>query len=1544
MAIMTFGSVLGTLSTDVPVADAGEDQIVDVGEVVQFDGTGSQDAFSYYWNFRDNGWVNTSPTPTRAYRTEGVYDVGLVITSSLGKQDLDTVRITVLSLPPLAEAGDNATVYENETVSFDGGATTDNAVDMSSLSYRWAFGDGTTAAGCIAQHSYQKAGVYYALLSVTDDQGAIGRDLRTITVLNRAPDVRVLNATADEGDAVVVRAVGSDTASDLNSLRYEWDNGKYGSDTTYTFSDDGVYHPTVTVRDDDNATSTSVGDITVSNVAPIVGITAAKCEMSITLRAAGQGWRNLQLYLRENDVIVSNLSLMRTPGNPNEQEQSLENVIIDISKSNMLQVFYTPNDDQAKGNGATPAWVTLTFGDGAAETIRHTFIAAKPDTWSLEIDPAKLAGNHPISFEGFAFDKGQDAIQLEWDFGDGTRVVTNHDAHEMPSYVTESISHTYLSSGTYELKLLARDDDGGTSEFMTDVIINDGSVLIDNFSPAVEIIGTIPISDEDRPAYLLASGTDDTNLTYLWEFGDGSSAPGNSTFAGNEVFHDYTHSGAYIVAVIVTDSDGARGIAFTNTTIRNEAPLALFGIETIYIYEDEPILFNGSYSTDSPSDQPELSYYWDFGDGDMGFGSAASNVYSSPGVYKVVLYAMDNDGSSGSFNRLIEVLPVRPTVTVSDRVAYGDQPEIYFIGAGDDSYSDALYLNYSWDFGNGVVAYGLAALHSYSLSGSYEVKLNVTDPHGLSAEDVAQVTVVVDSDGDAIPDELETRSSPTNPDTDSDSLVDYWELYVYGTDPARNDTDDDNATDWYEIAYLGYGDTDRDGFANPLDNDSDEDGLKDGDDPNPLLFNAPGGAVLPIVNISIEPQCDLKVVIAIDYIDPNITAPVEIAFDWNFSAESYAIGPTIVFEVPNECNFSLMFIRIKYDDSLLTPSTNEYALGFFKFNETTEKWGIEKGERTGVDPENNTVWAFLENNGHGRIVDETRYDPDGDGLSWYREVTVPVEDRMSYEGYPQAHYVHHRMIGYNTFTKTPIMQTIDTRINPEMRFTDPQDPDTDHDGLYDGWVDRDGDMVRDPDSEPYDDSNGNYYYDIGEPYTDLNGNGRYDYYEPYGEYMMRASQRLCPLCSDTDGDGLFDGWMDVSAVLGYGRATYEDFEPKGEKGDTVLDADHPLPSKPYPGSWGTEPRDRDSDDDGLLDGWNDGLPDWMGDGGGDYDFVWDSFEARGEVGEYRIWATSAAPWLRVGSSTYTDPTDPYSGPDDIPDGQDIDPLVDLQVIVTIKQIVARDLLDFSIIPPDVFPDFYWKIQVSQAGSQTQIQTSARPYMQDSGFEIRPELSYCFPVSDTVPDVYVQIQLYDVDGSYDEPCDISRSTSSNYAILHYDLYANEWSHLSSEDYHCDSNGYGYLDGSEDGSWTTDENDCFMWFDISQTSYDSDNFTYDEEVYVYNSDPRYCDEYSDWDCDSIQNGYEEKYGLNPLDASDSGKDLDNDGISNRIEYELHAFGGYLKYPDNAKDTLGLDLKIVFAWNSNSTFFQRYETMLSVGWLDILPPELTGHLAAF
>lgn len=91
---------------EVPVANAGADQYVDEGDLVQLVGTGSYDPDSdpldYYWTIIDgpvgSGAILSSPTsplPTFTAAVAGVYSVELVVTDTNGNQSFpDVVRVT----------------------------------------------------------------------------------------------------------------------------------------------------------------------------------------------------------------------------------------------------------------------------------------------------------------------------------------------------------------------------------------------------------------------------------------------------------------------------------------------------------------------------------------------------------------------------------------------------------------------------------------------------------------------------------------------------------------------------------------------------------------------------------------------------------------------------------------------------------------------------------------------------------------------------------------------------------------------------------------------------------------------------------------------------------------------------------------------------------------------------------------------------------------------------------------------------------------------------------------------------------------------------------------------------------------------------------------------------------------------------------------------------------------------------------------------------------------------------------------------------------
>jgi len=65
------------------------------------------------------------------------------------------------------------------TCAVDGSASSDP--DGTIAGYAWSFGDGATAVGAAASHTYASAGSYAVTLTVTDDDGATGVASRTVT-------------------------------------------------------------------------------------------------------------------------------------------------------------------------------------------------------------------------------------------------------------------------------------------------------------------------------------------------------------------------------------------------------------------------------------------------------------------------------------------------------------------------------------------------------------------------------------------------------------------------------------------------------------------------------------------------------------------------------------------------------------------------------------------------------------------------------------------------------------------------------------------------------------------------------------------------------------------------------------------------------------------------------------------------------------------------------------------------------------------------------------------------------------------------------------------------------------------------------------------------------------------------------------------------------------------------------------------------------------------------------------------------------------------
>ncbi len=168
---------------------------------VVFSGAGSQatanaSITAYSWNFSD-GTSAAGASTSHTFTTAGTYTTTLTVTDSKGLTSSANTPIvataakttatnTLPNKTPTAIVSATPSIGSVPlTVTFDGSASADT--DGTIASYVWNFGDGSTAIGKTATHTYTTAATFNATLQVTDNQGAAGSANKIITTTAADP-------------------------------------------------------------------------------------------------------------------------------------------------------------------------------------------------------------------------------------------------------------------------------------------------------------------------------------------------------------------------------------------------------------------------------------------------------------------------------------------------------------------------------------------------------------------------------------------------------------------------------------------------------------------------------------------------------------------------------------------------------------------------------------------------------------------------------------------------------------------------------------------------------------------------------------------------------------------------------------------------------------------------------------------------------------------------------------------------------------------------------------------------------------------------------------------------------------------------------------------------------------------------------------------------------------------------------------------------------------------------------------------------------------
>ncbi len=193
----------------------------------------------------------------------------------------------------------------------------------------------------------------------------------------------------------------------------------------------------------------------------------------------------------------------------------------------------------------------------------------------------------------------------------------------------------------------------------------------------------------------------------------------------------------------------------------------------------ETITFDGS-----PSHDPDgniVNYTWDFGDGAVGYGVSPTHVYTVAGDYTVVLTVMDNFGATDSDTTVVTVTgePNTPPIANAGGPYHGLTHQVITFDGSLSYDPDGNIVNYTWEFGDGSIGYGVNPSHIYIEGGNHTITLIVTDNNGLMNTSTTVAVIDQDTDGDGWSDKEESQygSDPENPssmpeDTDNDHTPD----------------------------------------------------------------------------------------------------------------------------------------------------------------------------------------------------------------------------------------------------------------------------------------------------------------------------------------------------------------------------------------------------------------------------------------------------------------------------------------------------------------------------------------------------------------------------------------------------------------------------------------------------------------------------------------------------------------------------------------------------------------------------------------------------
>ena len=736
-----------------PVADAGPDQAVALGALVNLDGTGSTDpdgdALTYRWQVADPDGAGisllepTSLAPSFPVEKPGTYIVELTVSDGQETSAPDRALISTSNTAPVAHAGQNQSAPVGAAITLDGSASSDT--DGDALNFFWtlplspggSFAVLDDPARVNPQFTLDVAGDYQAQLIVNDGTTESTPDIVDISTENSAP---LADAGPDQailvGETVTLDGSGSSDV-DGDPLYFEWSLIGAPRGSRATVSDamavrpritadlPGVYVVQLIVDDDDLPSAPATVVLSTQNRPPVADAgpdQLVPLGVSVTMNGTASSDP-------DGDALGHFWSLLSVPSGSTT-------LLLDSDTAMPAFVADRPGNYAAQ----------LIVADGQFQSAPDVVVITTENT-----RPVADAGPDQTAFVGQEVfldgsgsgDADGDPLTFSWSLitaPEGSLVVLDDPIAVAPSVTVDR-------KGDFVGQLIV--NDGELSSVPDSAVV---SVL--NRAPSVLIEPIVRTWFVGDAIWVTASAVDldDDPLALSWQLPivpAGSSATITATGPSESVFTADV-PGNYSVQVTAYDGDAlARDSIAINVRPPNTTPVANAGSDLV-VPIGGGVGLDGSGSFDADGDG--LSYDWKL----VSTPSGSSSLLVDPesptpgltadkaGTYIVELVVHDGFAASAPDQLVITTANTAPVAAlVPSALDVVTTTTVSFDGSGSID-ADGDDLAYSWDLVSAptesvetlVGGTGVSNALTPLIAGDYLIQLSVSDGELVSTAEV----------------------------------------------------------------------------------------------------------------------------------------------------------------------------------------------------------------------------------------------------------------------------------------------------------------------------------------------------------------------------------------------------------------------------------------------------------------------------------------------------------------------------------------------------------------------------------------------------------------------------------------------------------------------------------------------------------------------------------------------------------------------------------------------------------------------------------------